>query len=112
MGFVVKSKGHIVGFDLWPGAVSGRQYTQEQLDVLTRKLDVLFISHEHGDHVSRQLAEALLKAGKTVVAPDPAKALPGLSSPNLVAMYGVNSERQLARNQGPGAAWYAGEDTV
>lgn len=95
MGFVVKSKGHIIGFDLWPGAVSGRQYTPEQLDVLTRKLDALFISHEHGDHVSRQLVEALLKAGKTVVVPDPAKALPGLSSPNLVAMYGANSERQI-----------------
>ncbi|MBS1370466.1 MAG: MBL fold metallo-hydrolase [Lentisphaeria bacterium] len=96
MGFVVKSRNRTIGFDLWPGAVSGREYTPEQLDVLTRKLDALFISHEHGDHVSRQLAEALLKAGKTVVAPEPAKALPGVRSPNLVAMYGPNAERRLA----------------
>ncbi len=91
MGFIVKSANHTIGFDLWPGAISTQLYTPEQLKTLVSELDLLLISHEHRDHFSTQLVQAMLQAGKPVIAPDGAKLLP--------------KEKELTRIYGPNAAF-------
>jgi L-ascorbate metabolism protein UlaG (beta-lactamase superfamily) len=69
-GFVVRSGGVTVGFDVIPGVPrTGCVISHEQLIRLLAQIDVLFISHEHEDHANREVAELLLAAGKPVIAP-------------------------------------------
>ena len=42
-------------------------FSEEQEKRFVALIDYSFHTHQHGDHISRQLSEALLKAGKTVV---------------------------------------------
>lgn len=72
MGFVVKSKNHTVGFDVNPGRPTA--ISPEQLQNLVDSLDILFLSHNHGDHVNTQVVLMMLKAGKKVVMPTPTAA--------------------------------------
>ena len=69
-GFVVRSGDLTIGFDLIPG-VPGTdcKISQEAISRLVAQVDVLFISHEHTDHASLEMAEAFVRAGKTVIAP-------------------------------------------
>jgi glyoxylase-like metal-dependent hydrolase (beta-lactamase superfamily II) len=79
-GFVVRSGGVTVGFDLIPGVPdSVCVMSEEQLARLVAQVDVLFISHWHPDHANRQMAEFFLKAGKPVIVP------PGLWSDQPIA---------------------------
>ncbi len=63
MGFIFRSQGQTVGIDLqWSG-------DRRQMDELASYLDVLFITHPHGDHYTKELLVAMLEAGKPVVLP-------------------------------------------
>lgn len=63
MGFIFRSQGQTVGVDLqWSG-------DRKQMDELASHLDVLFLTHPHGDHYTKELLVAMLEAGKPVVMP-------------------------------------------
>lgn len=70
-GFVVRTPTVTFAFDLVAGIpVEGFVISAALQQRLVDQCDALFISHEHGDHASRELAALFLKAGKPVVAPD------------------------------------------
>lgn len=63
MGFIFRSQGQAVGIDLqWSG-------DRKQMEELVSHLDVLFVTHPHGDHYGTELLETMLDAGKPVVLP-------------------------------------------
>lgn len=71
-GFVVRTSTVTLGFDL----VQGRSVRSEGflipmalMEQLVDACDVLFISHRHGDHADREVAQAFIDRGKPVVAP-------------------------------------------
>jgi L-ascorbate metabolism protein UlaG (beta-lactamase superfamily) len=82
-GFVVRVNGCTYGFDLIPGVggrpkgfpnyvgapVEGCVMKDSQLQRLVAQVDVLFISHLHGDHANQKMAAAFLAAHKPVVVP-------------------------------------------
>ncbi|MBM3288979.1 MAG: MBL fold metallo-hydrolase [Candidatus Hydrogenedentes bacterium] len=84
-GFVVCTPSITVAFDLFRGPArfrwdgpDGRKGVESPefpiadalADRLAAQCDVLFISHEHRDHADPYIAEAFLKLGKPVVAPE------------------------------------------
>ncbi len=70
MGFVVRSKNHCVGFDIIPGMVKEPYaLSNEQMKVLTDRMEILFISHAHMDHLDYRFVRRMLDAGKKVVLP-------------------------------------------
>ncbi|MBX7257876.1 MAG: MBL fold metallo-hydrolase [Candidatus Hydrogenedentes bacterium] len=85
-GFVVRTPSITVAFDLHRGAAKFRwdkpDGTRERVDSpnfpfsvelaerIVKQCDVLFISHEHGDHADPAVVELFIKQGKPVVAPD------------------------------------------
>ena len=86
-GFVARTKSVTVGFDLHRGAsrfrwdgpdgrtsveATGFPISDAVADRLAAQCDVLFISHEHRDHADPYIAEAFVKQGKPVVAPESA----------------------------------------
>ena len=88
MGFVVRTVSVTLAFDLNRGP-RGYRYAEGSkprtnvpspgfpiADDLAKRLvaqcDVMFVSHEHGDHADLFMANAFLEAGKPVVAPEEA----------------------------------------
>jgi L-ascorbate metabolism protein UlaG (beta-lactamase superfamily) len=72
MGFIVRTKSVTIAFDFIsdntpeaPGFALPWKTMQRLID----QCDVLFISHRHGDHASKDVAKAFSKAGKPIVAP-------------------------------------------
>jgi L-ascorbate metabolism protein UlaG (beta-lactamase superfamily) len=71
-GFVVRTPTVTLGFDLVrAGSVrtEGFLIAETLIEQLVDACDVLFISHLHGDHADREVAQAFLDRGKPVVAP-------------------------------------------
>lgn len=86
MGFVVKSKNRTVGFDIHPGNVqTASKLSRAQQETLADELDILFISHIHGDHLNDAFIQLMLESGKKVVLPAPIR--PELEHRNLVRLY-------------------------
>ncbi|MBN1346853.1 MAG: hypothetical protein JXQ73_29445 [Phycisphaerae bacterium] len=74
MGFVARSKSHCVGFDVHPGFFRlPYALTDAQIDALIGRLEVLFISHAHLDHLNDRFVQRMLAAGKKVVLPAPVR---------------------------------------
>ncbi len=102
MGFIFRSQGQTVGIDLqWSG-------DRKQMEELASHLDVLFITHPHGDHFEAELLEVMIEAGKPVVLP--CDLLPEVSSPFKVVVGGDNPYgktvggvdfKSMMGNQGP-----------
>ena len=68
-GFVVRTKSANIAFDVVRGACKGQQLlSDEQVDAIVDKCDVLFLSHNHGDHVDKYVVNRFIEAGKPVVA--------------------------------------------
>lgn len=88
MGFIVKTPNHTWGFDVRSGNTITRKFTPDQLAKLVGILDVLFLSHNHADHVGADLVREMVRAGKTVVRPtdDTVSELNG--DPHLRNLYG------------------------
>ena len=68
-GFVVHTKSANIAFDVVRGACKGQQLlSDEQVDAIVDKCDVLFLSHNHGDHVDKYVVNRFIEAGKPVIA--------------------------------------------
>ena len=102
MGFIFRSQGRTVGVDLqWSG-------DREQMEELASYLDVLFITHPHGDHFTKDLLAAMLDAGKPVVLPcdllpetdSPLKIVVGKDNPSGMTVGGIPFKSMMG-NQGP-----------
>jgi len=65
-GFVIRTAHHCYGFDIVPG-VDETSMSGEQMGRLADMLEVLFISHRHGDHADGKFAQMMLDRDKTVV---------------------------------------------
>lgn len=68
-GFVARTKSVTIAFDVVRGECNGRPIvSQEMIDKIVAGCDVLFLTHNHGDHVDRHVVEHFIAAGKPVVA--------------------------------------------
>ena len=104
MGYVVKTKGLCVAFDLHPGVKMCPPLSGRQLRRLARRLDVAVVSHPHYDHQYRGFVRRMLQEGKTVVLPG--RPEPGGDPPNVVRSRDC---RLATRRVGPvGLRAYAG----
>ncbi len=65
-GFVVRTAGHCYAFDIIPG-VGAVKMSSGQMERLAGAVEVLFVSHRHRDHASREFARLMLGLGKPVV---------------------------------------------
>jgi hypothetical protein len=86
MGFVVKSPTHCIGFDIHIGSVvDPYPLNDAQQKVLVDRLEVLFVTHWHFDHLNERFVRRMLDAGKKVVLPTPVRT--DLRSPSVVRLY-------------------------
>jgi L-ascorbate metabolism protein UlaG (beta-lactamase superfamily) len=70
-GFIVRTQSATVAFDMVMG--SNYQYIPDQLMAqLVDQCDILFLSHNHDDHVDPRVVKLFTDRGKQVVAPDEA----------------------------------------
>ncbi len=72
-GFVVKTASVTMAFDIVTGKHLGKNgfvLPEAEVDALARQCDVLFISHMHADHADPAVAEAFIRNGKPVSAPE------------------------------------------
>ena len=76
-GFVARTKSVTVAFDLVRGTyLARRQFagtdyrivTDEQMKAIVEKCDVMFLSHNHTDHIDRWVVDLFIAAGKPVIA--------------------------------------------
>ncbi|MBQ5396595.1 MAG: MBL fold metallo-hydrolase [Alistipes sp.] len=68
-GFVVRTKSANIAFDVVRGACKKQQLlSDEQVDAIVDKCDVLFLSHNHGDHVDKYVVNRFIESGKPVIA--------------------------------------------
>lgn len=68
-GFVARTKSVTIAFDVVRGALNGESIvSEEQIAAIVDRCDVLFLSHNHGDHVDRYVVDRFIAAGKPVVA--------------------------------------------
>lgn len=71
-GFIVRSGGATVAFDLYRGGPAGGApalIADERMRALVERCDMLFLSHDHPDHVDPAVVGMFVAAGKPVVAP-------------------------------------------
>lgn len=69
-GFIARTASVTMAFDVVRGACKGQRLIPDTLvQRLVDQCDVLFITHNHGDHADPVVVDMFLKAGKTVVAP-------------------------------------------
>ena len=101
MGFIFRSQGQAVGIDLqWSG-------DRKQMEELVSHLDVLFVTHPHGDHYGTELLETMLDVGKPVVLPcdilpqndSPLKIIVGNDNPYGMTVGGIDFKSMMG-NQG------------
>jgi L-ascorbate metabolism protein UlaG (beta-lactamase superfamily) len=69
--YVVKTKSVTIGFDIQRGfrTSEGPVLDKELMQQVVDQVDVLFISHYHGDHTDEWVAETFLAQNKPVVSP-------------------------------------------
>ncbi|MFQ5823555.1 MAG: FlgD immunoglobulin-like domain containing protein [bacterium] len=65
-GFVIKTPQHVFAFDLVDGYHGWLTHLPSEL---IQQIEVLFISHEHGDHFDNSVASAVMANGGYVVVP-------------------------------------------
>ena len=68
-GFIARTKSVTIAFDIVRGASKGRQIvSDERIREIAEQCDILFLSHNHGDHVDAFVVEQFIQAGKPVIA--------------------------------------------
>ncbi|MBP3317346.1 MAG: MBL fold metallo-hydrolase [Alistipes sp.] len=69
-GFVARTKSATIAFDIYrgPNNKGRRLLTDEQAKAIVEQCDILFLSHNHGDHVDRFVVDRFIEAGKPVIA--------------------------------------------
>lgn len=69
-GFIARTGSVTLAFDVVRGACKGKNLISDaSIGQIVDHCDVLFLSHNHGDHVDPVVVDLFLKAGKPVVAP-------------------------------------------
>lgn len=68
-GFIVKSPEATLGFDLHRGPFESFHIKSDLFDRILQAAQVLFISHEHGDHADKYAVSRMMESGKPVIAP-------------------------------------------
>ncbi len=67
--FIAKTKDVTIAFDIVRGRSKGMPIVPEALlTQIVKKCDVLFLTHNHGDHVDRWVVNQFIAAGKPVIA--------------------------------------------
>ena len=72
MAFIVRTPSATIAFDLTRGGSAkapGFTLPDDLMKKLVEQCDALFISHRHGDHADKVVAQMFIDAGKPVVAP-------------------------------------------
>ena len=69
-GFIAQTKSATIAFDIVRGAIQGKPIVSEAfIKQMVDRCDILFITHNHGDHADRAVIEMFIQAGKPVIAP-------------------------------------------
>jgi hypothetical protein len=70
-GFIARTKSVTIAFDIYRGpAKGGRRFlTDEQVKTIAEQCDILFLSHNHGDHVDGFVADLFIKADQPTALP-------------------------------------------
>lgn len=71
--YIVRTPSVTVAYDLYRGAAmkeSPSLISDEVMRELVKQCDILFLSHNHSDHVDPVVVDYFLQEGKSVVAPD------------------------------------------
>jgi|GEM_PF-4237047 L-ascorbate metabolism protein UlaG (beta-lactamase superfamily) len=72
MGFVVKTANHCVGFDLARPLLehNRRLELNRSMSPVLDQIEVLFLSHIHGDHMQHWVCDYVATLGKPIIAPE------------------------------------------
>lgn len=69
-GMVVRTPSVTLAFDIARGNIKGKRVLPAELvQQIVDKCDIMFLTHNHGDHVDASVVDMFVKAGKPVVAP-------------------------------------------
>ena len=69
-GFIARTPTVTIAFDVVRGAIKGKELvTKERMQKIVNHCDILFITHNHGDHADRLVADMFIQAGKPVIVP-------------------------------------------
>lgn len=83
-GAIVQSAGATIAFDLVKGGTKEKPFfTDSLMRAIVAHCDVMFVSHEHGDHADPNVAQMFIEEAKDVIVPT------GLwegVSPNIIAL--------------------------
>ncbi|WP_233551719.1 MBL fold metallo-hydrolase [Parabacteroides sp. AF48-14] len=72
-GFIVKTKSVTVAFDLYRGGAmkeSPSLISDKTMQAIVEQCDIMFLSHNHPDHIDPVVVKMFTDMGKQVVAPD------------------------------------------
>ncbi len=68
-GFIANTRSVTIAFDLVRGMCNNQQIiNDEHISAIANKCDILFLSHNHDDHVDRFVVDCFIKAGKPIIA--------------------------------------------
>lgn len=68
-GFIARTQSVTIAFDIVRGKSKGRQLVADKyIEQIVDQCDVLFLSHNHGDHVDKLTVDLFTQAGKPVIA--------------------------------------------
>lgn len=69
-GFIARTKSSTIAFDVVRGSIQGKEIVSEKyIRLIVDHCDILFITHNHGDHADQLVANLFIEAGKPVIAP-------------------------------------------
>jgi len=69
-GYIVKTPSVTVGFDIFRGGRPQNPFVSDStIESVVNQCDMLFISHEHGDHADKSVVQIFCDKSKTVIAP-------------------------------------------
>lgn len=92
-GFVARTKSATIAFDVVRGECKTQKLlSNDQIDAIIEKCDVLFLTHNHGDHVDKYVVDKFIEAGKPVIAASDIL-------PNLDGVTHCRSESEILDNE-------------
>ena len=69
-GFIVQSPSVTIGFDMYRGGKADNPFVSEStMQDLVNQCDILFVTHEHGDHADKSVVQMFCNQNKNVIAP-------------------------------------------
>jgi len=69
-GFIVRTPSVTIGFDIFRGGQPQNPFVSDSvIQSIVSRCDILFVSHEHGDHADQSVAQIFCDQGKMVITP-------------------------------------------